>query len=75
MPQLATRPALVSRSPLRPADPEQYLQLREGAPCWTGDPAAATRFASLREATREALRLPAGVRAFGVPLGETEYLH
>lgn len=70
MPELSARPAVVSRSPLRPTDPEQYLQLLDGAPRWTQDPNAATRFASLREATREALRLPAGVRAFGVPLGE-----
>ena len=70
MPELSTRPALVSRSPLRPTDQEQFLQLLDGAPRWTPDPDAATRFASLREATREALRLPAGVRAFGVPVGD-----
>lgn len=70
MPDLSARPALVSRSPLRPSDPEQFLQLQDGAPRWTQDPDAATRFASLREATREALRLPANVRAFGVPAGD-----
>ncbi|MDQ0464372.1 hypothetical protein QO010_002153 [Caulobacter ginsengisoli] len=69
MPALESRPALVARSPVRPSDPELFLQLGpEGTPLWTQDPAIATRFGSMREAAREAFRLPAAVRAFGVPL-------
>ena len=45
--------------------------LPSGATDWTPDPKAATAFASMREAARAALRLPAAVRAYGLPL-ETE---
>jgi hypothetical protein len=66
---LSHRPAVVSRAPAHPWDPMQYLQICEGkAEGWTLDPAAATAFASMRDAVRAALRLPAAVRAFGLPL-------
>jgi hypothetical protein len=39
----------------------------DGALQWVADPAKATAFASMREAARMALRLPAAVRAFGLP--------
>lgn len=39
----------------------------EGAAIWVEDPAGATIFPSMREATRAALRLPANLRAYGLP--------
>jgi hypothetical protein len=61
----APQPALVSRSDGRDA---AYLMLSDaGAADWTRDPAAATAFASMREATRAALRLPASLKAYGLP--------
>jgi len=60
--------ALVTRATIRPHEPEQYLLLStDGLSRWTTDPAAATAFESMREATRAALRLPGSLRAFGVP--------
>jgi hypothetical protein len=38
-----------------------------GQMVWTDDPAAATPFESMREAARAALRLPASLKAFGLP--------
>ena len=64
-------PALVSR----PGAPTSYLMLTPaGQPDWTLDPAAATSFASMREAARAALRLPSSVKAYGLPL-EAEIGH
>lgn len=66
---LSPRPAVVSRAPIRPWDEAQYLRVAaEGPASWTADPATATTFASMREATRAAMRLPAALRAFGLPL-------
>ncbi|HZZ33834.1 MAG TPA: hypothetical protein VFE10_17760 [Phenylobacterium sp.] len=60
--------ALVSRTDVRPGAQAFYLILSEaGAADWTADPVRATAFASMREATRMALRLPASVRAYGLP--------
>jgi hypothetical protein len=57
-------PALVSR----PGAIASYLMLSEtGHADWTPDPQRATTFASMREAARMALRLPASVRAYGLP--------
>jgi hypothetical protein len=61
-------PAIVSRAPVHDWDPAQYLVASDGAARWTQDPLAATAFASMREAMRAALRLPAALRAFGLPL-------
>jgi hypothetical protein len=61
-------PAVVSRTDVRAGAPVSYLLLTEaGAADWTGDPAQATTFASMREAARMALRLPAALRAYGLP--------
>jgi hypothetical protein len=58
--------AVVSKT--APAGPE-YLRLGpDGAAFWVADPSTATPFGSMREAARMALRLPARLRAFGMPL-------
>ena len=62
----ATRPAVVSKT--GKADIE-YLRLGlGGATGWVADPAQATPFPSMKEATRMAMRLPSAERAFGLPL-------
>lgn len=62
-------PAVVARAPVRPSEPNQYLRVTaDASESWTLDPAAATAFASMREAARAALRLPGALRAFGLPL-------
>ena len=49
-------------------DTAHYLQLAEdGQLRWLDDPERATAFASMREAARMALRLPGGLRAYGLP--------
>jgi hypothetical protein len=60
--------AIVSKvDPIAHAD--RFLHLTDGGGVeWVVDPDRATAFASMREATRMALRLPAGQRAFGVPV-------
>ena len=46
----------------------RYLRVcAEGAHEWVDDLQAATRFESLREAMRVAMRLPARLKAFGLP--------
>lgn len=65
--QMIAHPAVVSRPTLRAGDPATYLQLNaQGQPVWTTDPATATAFSSMREATRAAMRLPSSLRAFGL---------
>jgi hypothetical protein len=62
----AVRPAVVSKAH---ASDTQYLRLDpNGSALWVADPARATAFDSMREATRMAMRLPAAERAFGLPL-------
>ncbi len=64
-PQPQPQLALVSRSD---GGPQSYLMLSPaGATDWTRDPKAATAFASMREATRAAMRLPSSLRAYGLP--------
>jgi hypothetical protein len=58
--------AVVSKT--APAGPEYLCLGPDGAAAWVADPSAATRFGSMREAARMALRLPARLRAFGMPL-------
>ncbi|WP_293678660.1 hypothetical protein [uncultured Phenylobacterium sp.] len=60
-------PAIVARTdPGR--DAERYLlEMPAGSLRWIEDPEAATAFASMREATRMAMRLPAAQRAYGLP--------
>ena len=60
--------AVVLRPSERAREPERYLIINgEGPANWTHDPQSATAFASMREATRAALHLPADVRAFSMP--------
>ena len=58
--------AIIAR---RPLDRENcYLVLDpEGRCSWTKDPVSATPFASMREAARMAVRLPATFKAYGLP--------
>ena len=63
-----SHPAIVSRHDPDPRSQGRYLQLTAaGATLWTSDPEAATTFESMREALRAATRLPATLRAYGVP--------
>jgi len=65
-----TAQAIVSRAAERPGGLQRYLVLEEsGSANWTADATSATVFGTLREAVRASLRLPANVRAFGLPLG------
>ncbi len=60
-------PAVVARTDLG-AHAERYLLVMPaGRRQWVNDPLAATAFASMREATRMATRLPAAERAYGLP--------
>jgi hypothetical protein len=60
--------ALIARGVSVPGATASYLLLSEaGAPDWTPDPRQATAFASMREAARMALRLPAALKAYGLP--------
>jgi len=60
--------AIVARPASGPDGDASYLRLGEdGQASWTGDPAGATTFGSMREAARAAFRLPASFRAFGLP--------
>jgi hypothetical protein len=64
---ISSSPALVTR-PCERDDAARYLLIApEGGPRWVHDPEQATAFASMREATRMALRLPSALRAFGLP--------
>jgi hypothetical protein len=59
-------PALVAKAD--PAHREAFLKLTGARePIWIADPDEATRFASMREAMRMAMRLPGRLRAYGVP--------
>jgi len=62
-------PAIVSRRGERADESACYLALSaDGQPSWTSDPQHATTFVSMREAARMAFRLPANLRAYGLPL-------
>jgi hypothetical protein len=68
--QVASVPAgsalVIKNDPVAHAD--RFLHVTEtGIFQWAQDPSSATVFPSMREATRMAMRLPAGDRAFGVP--------
>jgi hypothetical protein len=67
MPHAPPHTAVVSRPSLRETDPAVYLMLSpHGQADWTNDPSTATAFASMREATRMAMRLPSSLRAFSL---------
>ena len=58
------------------SDHESYLLLTpDGKTAWVDRPDAATAFASMRDAARAAARLPACLRAFGLPRGAEIALH
>jgi hypothetical protein len=60
--------ALVTSASLRPDLNGRYLLVPpRGAPVWVADPAEATPFDCMKEAMRMALRLPAEVKAYGMP--------
>ena len=66
--EIATLPAFVARIVDYAADGPAYLRLAtDGAMEWVARQSEATPFVSMREATRHATRLPAKLRAFGVP--------
>lgn len=65
---VSSLPAFVARIADYTADGPVYLRLGEdGAIDWASSQTEATAFPSMREATRHATRLPARLRAFGVP--------
>jgi hypothetical protein len=60
--------ALVAKASVAHGPADSYLQLGpQGQIIWVADPGSATPFASMREAARAALRLPARDRAYGLP--------
>ena len=66
--QRTAAPAIVAKADL--AHHEAFLKVSEsGEPTWVAESRQATAFASLREATRMAMRLPGVLRAYSVPLG------
>jgi hypothetical protein len=46
----------------------EYLVRSPGADKWAENADVAARYQNLREATREAMRLPSGMRAFALPI-------
>jgi hypothetical protein len=73
---LGRPPALVTRHAGGSGDSPRYLLIRpQGSAVWVEDPEAATAFDSMHEATRFATRLPARLRAFGMPRGPEVALH
>ncbi len=64
----APHAAIVSRCDASSNAQDRYLQLTaDGTPRWIEDPEGATAFESMREAQRAAVRLPAALRAYGIP--------
>lgn len=60
--------ALVTRAPAFRETTDKYLRLTEdGAMVWVDEPREATPFPSMREAARMAFRLPAAMKAYGLP--------
>lgn len=69
-PTPTANPAIVARHVRSGGAADEYLVLTpDGAASWTADTRIATAFASMREATRAALRLRGAGAAFGLPLG------
>jgi hypothetical protein len=60
--------AIVAKPETLGLDGERYLLITPaGSAAWIEQPEAATAFASMREATRMAARLPSVLRAFSLP--------
>lgn len=57
--------AVVARTRL---DSLEYLVSTTAPLQWASTPTVAARYGSVREATREAMRLPAKLRAFALPV-------
>jgi hypothetical protein len=67
-------PALVAKSDA--SENATYLLLTpDGKTVWVARPDAATPFDSMRDAARMAARLPASLRAFGLPRSTELALH
>ena len=67
-PSVQPATAVVTTPCLKDDEPQRYLTVSpSGQLAWTEDPTAATAFASMRDATRAALRLPSTLRAFSLP--------
>jgi hypothetical protein len=49
----------------------QDLEYLTASQSWVKNPSQAAVFESSREATRQAMRLPSGLRAFALPFGQT----
>jgi len=66
---IPAHPAIVAKGGSIGAEAAGYLTMdASGRPIWVTDPALATAFPSMRDATRAALRLPSSDRAYGLPL-------
>lgn len=63
----AANSAVVARTDPTSEAETYLLVMPAGRAIWVPDPEAATAFASMREATRMATRLPASRRAYGLP--------
>lgn len=64
----AISPAVVTHAVEQSVAHGRYLLITpQGAPAWVDDPSVATAFESMREATRAAMRLPAAIKAYGMP--------
>lgn len=61
------QPAVVARTDIASHAESYLLLMPAGHVVWVADPQVATAFASMREATRAATRLPARQRAYGLP--------
>ena len=62
MPAMSAYVARISTAP----EPIFLLIAPNGEQDWVADPARATPFANVREATRHALRMPSRFKAFGL---------
>lgn len=62
------RPAVVAKTS-HARERELYFKRTDHGHEWTEDPARATRFPSMHDAVRTAMRLPSGHRAYGLPWG------
>jgi len=60
-------PAVVAKTDPMRETARYLLVMPAGRAIWVADPQMATAFASMREATRVATRLPACQRAYGLP--------
>ena len=62
-------PAIVAKTS-HARELELYLLRTERGVRWTDDEASATRFSSMHDAILTAARLPAGLKAYGLPCSQ-----